>query len=247
VRKLAAQLPAGGVSVAAVNATTGVLYRFGATSGMRTGSVAKLLILESVLLRHEIDGSRLTEGELDLAGPMIENSDNKAEYQLYLQAGGRESLVDATARLGMRHTVPGDDDPALSTTSADDGLRMLAALLPRPTTIAGVRQQPLSSYSRSAALDLMHDVEPDQRWGVSAVADAGTPVALKNGWLSVDNDNGPGDNDNGLWLVDSVGMVTVHRQPVLLSVFTQHGPDFASGVRLAESLVRTITPAVVAE
>jgi hypothetical protein len=34
---------------------------------------------------------------------------------------------------------------------------------------------------------------------------------------------------------------------VLMSAFTQHGPDYASGVQLVEALVRAITPAVVAE
>jgi len=79
------------------------------------------------------------------------------------------------------------------------------------------------------------------------VADPGSTVALKNGWLSVDNDNDASENDDGLWLVNSVGIVTVHGQQVLLSAFTQHGPDYAGGVRLVEALVRAITPAVVAE
>jgi len=38
---------------------------------------------------------------------MIENSDNKAEYQLFLQAGGRDALSDAFPRLGLSHSVPG--------------------------------------------------------------------------------------------------------------------------------------------
>lgn len=247
LRRLAAQRPAGGVSVAALNTTTGAHFSFGAQSGMRTGSVAKLFLLDSVLMQHDEDGSQLSDDELELAQPMIENSDNTAEYSLYLDAGGRQPLVDAAAQLGMKNTVPGENDPALTTTSADDALQMLAPLLSRPITVDGVRHTPLSSYSRSLALNLMRNVESDQRWGVSAVADPGTPVALKNGWLSVDNDNGEGDNDNGLWLVNSVGIVTVHGQPVLLAAFTQHGQDYASGIQLVESLVKAITPAVVAE
>jgi len=169
---------------------------------------------------------------------MIENSDNKAEYSLYLDAGGRDALVAAFPRLGLKHSIPGYSDPALTTTSATDGITLVRNL---------VHGGPLNAYSRSLALGLMRSVESDQRWGVSAVADPGSSVALKNGWLSVDDDNGPGENDNGLWLVNSVGVVTVHGQQVLLSAFTQHGPDYASGVHLVESLVRAITPAVVAE
>jgi hypothetical protein len=124
---------------------------------------------------------------------------------------------------------------------------MLAPLLDRPITVAGVAHKPLSPYSRSVALDMMRNVVSDQAWGVSAVADPGTRTALKNGWLSVDNSNGPGNNDDGRWLVNSVGIVTVHGQQVLLSAFTQHGPDYLSGVHLVERLVKTITPAVVAQ
>jgi beta-lactamase class A len=242
--KLAAQLPAGGVSVAALNTNTGAQFSFGAGSSMRTGSVAKLFVLDALLAAHEREGTQLSEDEQELARAMIENSDNKAEYQLYLDAGGREALVDAAARLGMRHTVPGSDDPALTTTSAADALHLLAPLLPRPITVAGVHHEPLSGYSRSLALGLMRNVEADQRWGVSAVADPGAPVALKNGWLSVDDDNAPGENDDGRWLVNSVGIVTVHGQPVLLSIFTQHGPDYVSGVHLVEALAKAVAPAV---
>lgn len=237
--RLAAQRPPGGVSVAALNTKTGKQFSYGMTSGMRTGSVAKLFLLEAVLLQHQDAGTPLSDYELSLATPMIENSDNKAEYSLFLNSGGNETLEDAFPRLGLKHTVPGVSDPALTTTDATDGVRLVQNL---------VRSNaPLNSYSRSLALGLMRNVQSDQRWGVSAVADPGTPVALKNGWLSVDNNNGPGENDDGRWLVNSVGVVTVHGQQVLLAAFTQHGPDYASGIKLVESLVKTITPAVVAD
>jgi hypothetical protein len=238
VRRLAAQLPAGGVSVAALNMKTGAKFSFGAAGGMRTGSVAKLFLLETVLLQHQDAGTPVSEDEVELATPMIENSDNAAEYSLYLEAGGRDALLDAFPRLGLKHSIPGYSDPALTTTDATDGITLVRNL---------VGPGPLNAYSRGLALNLMRNVESDQRWGVSAVADPGSSVALKNGWLSVDNDNEPDENDNDLWLVNSVGIVTVHGQQVLLSAFTQHGSDYASGVHLVEQLVRAITPAVVAE
>ena len=234
------------MSVAALNTKTGALFNYGEPGGMRLGSVAKLLVLETMLYEHEEDGTQLSDGESDMARTMIENSDNKIEYQLYLQAGGRDALQNTLNRLGLRHTITGINDPALTTTNAVDGLQMLAPLLDRPITIAGVAHKPFSAYSRSVALDMMRNVESDQAWGVGAVADPGTPVALKNGWLSVDNSNGPGDNDDDRWLVNSVGLVTVHGQTVLLAAFTQHGPDYVSGIHLVEGLVKTITPAVVA-
>jgi beta-lactamase class A len=240
VGKLSKQLPAGGVSVAVLNTRTHARYAYGATSGMRAGSVYKLLVLETLLLQRQDAGSRLSDDDLELATPMIENSDNVAAYQLFLRVGGRDGLGDGAKRLGLTHTVVGQADPAVTTTSAQDFLLLLAALEP-----AG-KASKLSQYSRSAALNLMQHVESDQRWGVGAVADPGTTFANKNGWLSVDNTNGPGENDNGLWLVNSVGVVMVHHQQVLMAVFTQHGRSYEDGVELVESLAKAITRAVVA-
>ena len=70
----------------------------------------------------------------------------------------------------------------------------------------------------------MRNVESDQRWGVGVTADAGTDFANKNGWLGV-------DDDNGLWLVNSTGVVTINGQQVLMVVLTQHDSDFQSGDR----------------
>ncbi len=237
VRKLSAQLPAGGVSVSALDTQTGAHYRYGATSGMRTGSVYKLFVLEALLLQHQDEGTQLTDDEVELATPMIENSDNKAAYQLFLDVGGNGGLVTAANRLGLAHTVPGQADPALTTMSADDGLALLKNL---------VTNRPLSQYSRGLALGLMHNVESDQRWGVGAVADPGTSFAIKNGWLQVDNSNGADEDDNSLWLVNSIGVVTVRHQQVLMAVFTQHGQSLDGGISLVQSLAKAIAPAVVA-
>jgi beta-lactamase class A len=238
IGKLSTQLPAGGVSVAALNTTTGAHYGFGATGGMRTGSVYKLLVLEALLLQHQDQGTPLGDSEMALAAPMMENSDNVAGYQLFLSIGGNSALAALGPRLGLRHTIPGQANPAFTTTSAQDSLALLRNL---------VRNGPLNQYSRSLTLDLMQHVVSDQRWGVGAVADPGTGFANKNGWLQVDNGNGLGENDDGRLLVNSVGIVTVRHQQVLMTVFTQHG-DYSldEGIELVESLAKAIAPAVVA-
>ena len=67
----------------------------------------------------------------------------------------------------------------------------------------------------------MRNVEPDQRWGVGAAADKGTDFANKNGWLSIDDSNGPGETDDGLWAVTSLGVLTVGGDQVLMAVLTE--------------------------
>jgi hypothetical protein len=83
----------------------------------------------------------------------------------------------------------------------------------------------------------MTNVEPDQRWGVGAAADPGTDFANKNGWLGV-------DDDDGLWVVSSVGLIEVGGHHVLLAVLTQHDADLTDGIHLVQSLSRTVASAL---
>ncbi|MCW2496789.1 serine hydrolase [Jatrophihabitans sp.] len=228
-------LPSGSVSVAALNMKTGSSYSWGSTSGMWTASVYKLFVLETLLIDH---GGPLTGTQADEAVPMIENSDNTAGYELFLAAGGRSGLLASVGKLGLKHTVPGHADPAFTITSAMDMITLLKNLV--------TSSSPLTAASRSYALNLMEKVESDQRWGVGVIADKGTDFANKNGWLSIDNSNGPGEDDNGLWAVNSVGVVRVKGQQVLMAVMTRHRPDFDSGVDLVQDLARAIEPAVAA-
>jgi beta-lactamase class A len=229
-----AGLPAGSVSVAALNTTTGATFSAGMSSGMWTASAYKLFVLETLLLRDQQAGTTLSSSQLTQATRMIENSDNAAGYSLFLAAGGNSGLAAAAKQFGMTHTVPGRTDPTFTTTSAADYLQLLKNL---------VTSGPLNASSQSLTLRLMRAVEADQRWGVGVVADPGTTFANKNGWLSIDNTNGAGETDNGLWVVTSVGIVTVQGQQLLMCVFTEHRPSMQNGV----TLTQTLAPAVAAE
>ena len=67
-------------------------------------------------------------------------------------------------------------------------------------------------------------------------ATSGHP-AVKNGWSGV-------GTDNGLWAVNSLGVVTVHGHTVLMAVMTQHNSSYASGITRVERLVRAAAAAV---
>lgn len=233
VRALAEHEPPGAISVAAVNTDTGARFTAGADGGMWTASAYKLFVLETLLWQQ---GGPLGGEEADLAIPMIEQSDNSAAWDLYQDAGGRPALVTAAARFGMSRTIPGDFDPTLTTTCASDYLHLLRNLVDKGG--------PLTASSKAYALNLMRNVEADQRWGVGVVADKGSVFYNKNGWLSIDNSNPPGETDNGLWAVTSVGIVQVHGQRVLMAVFTRHQPDMETGVQLVQRLAKAIAPAV---
>ncbi len=232
VKKIIRARPAGSVSVAALNTASGRKYSAGAMSGMWTASAYKLYVLEALLLRQ---GS-LSDYQVNQATSALENSDNVAGYSLFLAAGGNSALGSAAQRFGMTHTVPGNSDPTFTRTSAIDCLQLLRNLV-RP-------DGPFSADTRSFVLGLMRNVEPDQRWGVGAAADKASIFYNKNGWLSVDNSNGPDEADDGRWITTSLGILTIKGQQVLMAVLTQHNRSFGDGVALVQQLARTIAPAV---
>jgi beta-lactamase class A len=234
--KMSRGLPAGAISLAVRDERTGATFAFGAHGGMWTASVYKVLVLETLLLERQDSGSWFSSGELDEITRMIEQSDNVAGYDLFLDAGGNTALATAAQRLGLRHTVIGRSDPTFTTMSARDGLALLDCL---------VHRGPLTPRSQLFMLNLMRSVETDQRWGVGVLADPGTTFANKNGWLGIDNANGPGEDDNGLWVTNSLGIVRVHGHQLLVAVLTRHNPDLDTGIRLVERLARIAAPAVL--
>lgn len=233
VAELAAKQPRGAISVAALNLKTGKSFVAGCRRGMWTASAYKLLVVEALLLQQ---GGPLTGYESSDAQSAIENSDNPAGYRLFLDAGGNEGLEAAARRIGMRHTVVGETDPTFTRTSAADFL-ILARNLVDP-------HSPLTPDARHYLLTLMADEEEDQRWGVSAAADKASDVYSKNGWLSIDDTNPPGETDGGRWAVTSVGLVRVRHERVAMAVLTQHQPLMQDGVQLVEQLARAVAPAV---
>ena len=228
--------PNGSISVAALNTKTGQSFAAGRTSGMWTASAYKLFCLSAILIGRSANS--LSGSEVDSAQRAIENSDNVAGYQLFLDAGGRPGLEDAARTFGMRHTVPGESDPTFTTTSGSDYLKLLEAITGQ------TKNDPLHSSARQFILNLMGQVESDQRWGVGSAAEKGTKFYNKNGWLSIENGNGAGEDDGGLWAVTSVGVLTVAHQRVLMAVFTRHQSDYDTGVALVNKLSKLIAPAV---
>lgn len=223
IAKVVHSVPDGAAGVAAMDITTGTSVVAGSRHRMWTASMYKLLVLET-LLRE--DGP-LSGGTYDEAVRMIEQSDNAAGWDLWLAGGSNGGLEQTMHALGMRHSVADGPDPTFTELTPADALKMVRAL---------VRPGVLSAASRRQALGLMRNVEPDQRWGVGVVADPGTDFANKNGWLAVDNDNGPGFDDDDRWVVTSVGVVTVHGHTVLLAAMTNHNETEPDGIRAVQRL-----------
>ncbi|MFI8852787.1 serine hydrolase [Streptomyces sp. 891-h] len=194
-------------------------------------SVMKVHILAALLLR--VRGTReVTPQERTWAAAMIERSDNEAANALWRAAGGAEGVAAAGRLLGLADTRPAEDGRwGLTTTTAADQLALLRAVHGR-----GPRAQVLTPRERLWVRELMRGVVPSQRWGVTAAGDsAGTaPGAaadeVKNGWLP--------RTATGLWVINSVGRVTVAGRPWLLAVLSDGHPTAEEGIAAVEEAAR---------
>ena len=218
----------GTVLAAVYDVRTGQTWRLGDGPAQDEASVVKLDILETLLSAS--GGAGLSSDDQGLAQQMIEDSDNDAATSLWYAAGGTAGVAAYDDKAGLTATTPSDcvvcsDFPwpgwGLSTTVPGDQLALLRQLIaPGPL---------LTSAERGYALSLLENVTPDQAWGVSGGVPAGVTVALKNGWL-------PLNDDNTDWQVNSEGWVSGDGRDYLISVLTtgnpteQYGIDTISGL-----------------
>ncbi|MGH9079387.1 MAG: serine hydrolase [Acidimicrobiales bacterium] len=192
----------------------------------------KIEIVGAALQEAQSAGQALPTAQTDLAGPMIENSDNQSATTLLGDIGGPEALSRFDHSAGMTDTtpstlalIPGTSLPGwgLTTTSALDEVALMSKFA-YPNSL-------LTDPSRTYGLSLMENIESDQRWGVSAGTTAGTTVALKNGWLPLQPSN---------WQVNSVGWISGNGRNYVLAVLTTGNPTEAYGISTIEALATAV-------
>ncbi|MCW2912285.1 MAG: hypothetical protein JWN52_353 [Actinomycetia bacterium] len=219
----------GRLAITARDLSTGVTFGYGTKLKFPTASIVKVDILAALLLKAQRAGRTLTTSEKSTATRMIEYSDNKAANALWAEIGGTGGLTAANRKLGLRSTIAGSGGYwGVTMTSTADQLRLLSALTSK--------KSPLSARSRAYALGLMGDVISTQDWGVSAGADDGDSVALKNGWL-------PRATDGGTWVVNSIGRIHGDGHDYLIAVLSDHNTTMDSGVTKVEHVTQLVTKA----
>ncbi len=226
----------GTVLAAVYDVRTGQSWRLGDGPAQDEASVVKMDILETLLSAS--DGTGLSADNQGLAEQMIEDSDNDAATSLWYAAGGTAGVAAYNDKVGLTRTTPSEcvvcaDFPwpgwGLSTTVPYDQITLLKQLIePGPTLTSGERQY---------ALSLLENVTPDQAWGVSGGVPAGVTVALKNGWL-------PLNDDNTDWQINSEGWVSGDGRDYLISVLTTGNPTEQYGIDTVSELSTLIWTAL---
>jgi hypothetical protein len=212
----------GTVLAAVYDVQTGQSWRLGDGPAQAEASVVKVDILEALLSGS--DGAGLSPDNQGLAEQMIEDSDNDAATSLWYAAGGTAGLAAYDAKAGLTRTTPsgcvvcaGFPWPGwgLTTTVPYDQITLLKRLI-KPGPL-------LTTDDREYALSLLENVAPAQAWGVSGGVPAGVTVALKNGWL-------PLNDANTDWQINSEGWVSGDGRDYLISVLTTGNPTEQYGI-----------------
>ena len=212
----------GTVLAAVYDVRTGQSWRLGDGPAQDEASVVKLDILETLLSAS--GGTGLSSDDQGLAEQMIEDSDNDAATSLWYAAGGTAGVAAYDDKVGLTRTTPSEcvvcagfpwPGWGLTTTVPYDQITLLKQLIkPGPLLTSGERQY---------ALSLLENVTPGQAWGVSGGVPAGVTVALKNGWL-------PLNDDNTNWQINSEGWVSGDGRDYLISVLTTGNPTEQYGI-----------------
>jgi Beta-lactamase enzyme family len=219
----------GSLAVGVTDIGTGVTATYHARQVFHTASIVKVDILATLLLQLQRQHAALDTDDQDLAAQMIEDSDNDAASALWDTVGGADGVAAADHVLRLRHTVPGQDGLwGLTSTTVTDQLRLLSALTsPR---------SPLAAASRRYELTLMRHVEADQNWGATVAASPRTQPAVKNGWLP--------DGPAGLWVINSLGVISHHGQRLLVAVLSSGQPSQQAGIGQVQAAAQAAATAI---
>jgi Beta-lactamase enzyme family len=227
----------GTVSAAVYDLKSGQTWSFGSGTPQDTASIVKLDILETLLWQQAKLGG-LSAAQQALALNMIENSDNDAATTLWNEAGGTAGIKAYNNSIGLTATTPstcvtcpGFPWPGwgLTTTSPSDQLLLLRQLVGSQTQLSTSEQQ--------YVIQLMENVAPSERWGVSTGVTSGDEVALKNGWLPL---NAADTN----WQINSIGLVLGQEREYALVILTTGNPSEQYGIDTADALSNVVWQAL---
>ncbi len=214
-----------GTVVAAVyDMASGQTWTLGPARPQAEASIVKLDILETLYAQEKDGLAGLAPPDQSLAQEMMEDSDNSAATNLWNAVGGPGRIRSFNTAAGLTDTAPSScvscpgfawPGWGLTTTTPADQIALLRELV-TPSTL-------LTDAQRHDALQLMENVAPSQRWGVTGGVPEQATVALKDGWLplnSVATD----------WQVNSIGWISDRGRDYLAAVLTTGNPDEQYGI-----------------
>jgi beta-lactamase class A len=186
-------------------------YTYNPDRQFTMASSAKVPIMLAFMRMLEQQGRGPNANEMYLLTTMIENSDNDSAQALFDEIGGAGPMSDLMNVAKIPGLRPDPDAWGWSTISPLAMVRLLTQLQSGHI---------VSDQNRTLAFRLMENIEPDQRVGVGDTAPSGATVAMKDGWVPA---------PDGLWAMNSSGIVTVGSETYIIAVYSQEQQSLDSG------------------
>ena len=218
---LAAYLASIGGNVDAVvyDVTRQRYYTYNAEEQFITGSSMKVPIMLTFLTMTEQEGREPDANEMNLLTTMIENSNNDSASALYYgEIGGAAGVASYLQSIGISGLNPDPDAWGLSLITPQSMVNLLTLLYDGRL---------LTGHDRDLAFNWMENIESDQQVGVGDTAPSASVVAMKDGWL-------PGPD--GLWAMNSSGIVMAGQETYIISVYTQEQNSLQDGQAIARHI-----------
>ena len=184
-----------------------------------TASLVKVHLVALMLWRAEQGGTGLTAAQRSDAEQMLIRSENDPANRAYAALGGSAGIEQGLEKaLGFSRIQVGDQF-------------RWGHSMTKPRAVVALLDEVLDT-DRDTPYELLQDamsrVVPEQRWGISALADQGSRVQTKVGWVE--------DPDG--WVVNSSGRVLVDDSAVLISVMTDRNATLEDGIATIEEVAR---------
>ncbi len=221
---LATYLNGFGRSVGAVvyDETRGQYYTYNPTGQYIMASSAKVPIMLTFLTMTEHQGREPNGNEMSLLTTMIENSNNDSAQALFDEIGGTGPMSSFAASVHVSGLNPDPDAWGWSTVSPMAMVQFLTLLHDGKI---------LNAQDRALALNLMENIESDQQNGVGNTAPSGATVAMKDGWVPA---------PDGLWAMNSSGIVTLGGETYMIAVYTQEDNQLSDGWNITQNVASAV-------
>jgi hypothetical protein len=226
---IASYLASFGTNVSSVvyDLTRNRYYAYNQNTPFVLASSSKVSIMVSYLSWLESQGRGPDAGENALLTSMIEHSDNNAAQALFDRRGGGPGMATFYQSLGITGYVQNPYGWGWASLPPIGQVKVLTLLQ---------QGKILTAHDRAYALNLMHNIEPDQRMGVGVTLPPGATVAMKDGWVPA---------PDGLWAINTSGIVTDGSETYIIVVYTAHQYSYAGGWNITEKVCRTVGPLLV--
>lgn len=226
---IASYLASFGTNVGSVvyDITRNRYYTYNQNMPFVLASSSKVSIMVAYLSWVESQGRAPNAFENSELTNMIEHSDNNAAQLLFDRLGDGPGMAAFYQRIGVAGYVQNPYGWGWSSLPPIGQVKVLTMLQQGAI---------LNAQNRSYALYLMTHIEADQRMGVGETLPPGATVAMKDGWVPA---------PDGLWAINTSGIVTDGNETYIIVVYTAHQYSYDGGWNITRRVCKTVGPLLV--